>query len=103
LPLPTQTGPRRTAGIDLNKPRIRAALSAALALASAPGGFTVAEHTAKVRHITGHDGYTTPQSAYDLRKLCGKQLIAKPGRTRATAYRQTEPAASLPCSPSATT
>src|SRR5213078_4955039 len=31
LPLPAQAGARRTAGIDLNKPRIRAALSAALA------------------------------------------------------------------------
>jgi hypothetical protein len=82
LPLPSQAGPRRIAGIDLNKPRIRAALSAALALAPAPGGFTVAEHAARVRTITGHDGYTTRQAAYDLRKLRGKQLVDKPGRTR---------------------
>ena len=82
LPLPGQTGPRRIAGIDLNKPRIRAALSAALALAPAPGGFTVAEHAARVRQITGHDGYTTRQAAYDLRKLRGKQLVDKSGRTR---------------------
>ena len=82
LPLPAQAGPRRIAGIDLNKPRIRAALSAALALAPAPGGFTVAEHAARVRQITGHDGYTTRQAAYDLRKLRGKQLVDKPGRTR---------------------
>ena len=82
LPLPAQAGPRRVAGIDLNKPRIRAALSAALALAPAPGGFTVAEHAARVRQITGHDGYTTRQAAYDLRKLRGKQLVDKPGRTR---------------------
>jgi hypothetical protein len=82
LPLPAQAGPRRTAGVDLNKPRIRAALAAALALAPAPGGFTVAEHAAKVRQITGQAGYTTRQAAYDLRKLRGKQLIDKPGRTR---------------------
>ena len=43
LPLPVQTGASRTGGIDLNKPRIRAALAAALALAAAPDGFTVAE------------------------------------------------------------
>ena len=55
--------------------------SAAIALAPAPGGFTAAEHAARVRQITGHDGYTTRQAAYDLRKLCGK-LISKPGRTR---------------------
>ena len=47
-----QSGAGRIAGIDLNKPRIRAALAAALALAPAPGGFTVAEH-AWVRQITG--------------------------------------------------
>src|SRR5437899_4921660 len=82
LPLPAQAGPRRTAGIDLNKPRIRAALAAALALAPAPGGFTAAEHAARVRQITGHDGYTTRQAAYDLKKLRGKQLVDKPGRTR---------------------
>src|SRR5882724_5554565 len=82
LPLPARAGARRIAGIDLNKPRIRAALAAALALAPAPGGFTVAEHAARVRQITGHDGYTIRQAAYDLRKLRGKQLADKPGRTR---------------------
>jgi hypothetical protein len=39
-------------------------------------------HAARVRQITGQDGYTTRQAAYDLRKLRGKQLIDKPGRTR---------------------
>src|SRR6266576_40637 len=82
LPLPARAGAGRIAGIDLNKPRIRAALAAALALAPAPGGFTVAEHAAKVRQIAALDGYTTRQAAYDLRKLRGKQLISKPGRTR---------------------
>ena len=82
LPLPSQLGATRTGGIDLNKPRIRAALSAALALTATPCGFTVAEFTAKVHAITRHTGYTTRQAAYDLRKLRGKDLIAKPGRTR---------------------
>ena len=41
-PLPSQIGATRTGGIDLNKPRSRAVLAAALALAVAPGGFTVA-------------------------------------------------------------
>jgi hypothetical protein len=82
LPLPSRAGPARIAGVDLNKPRIRAALAAALALAPAPGGFTVAEHAAKVAAMTGHGGYTTRQAAYDIRKLRGKQLIDKPGRTR---------------------
>jgi len=52
----------RTGGIDLNKPRIRAALPAALALAPAPGGFTVAQFTAKVGAMTLDDRYTTRQA-----------------------------------------
>jgi hypothetical protein len=82
LPLPARTGASRIAGIDLNKPRIRTALAAALALAPAPGGFTAAEFTAQVRHLARNDGYTTRQAAYDLRKLRGKGLAGKPGRTR---------------------
>jgi len=82
LPLPSRVGTARVGGVDLNKPRIRAALSAALALAAAPHGFTVAEHAARVRAMTGHDGYTIRQAAYDLRKLRGKRLVIKPGRTR---------------------
>ena len=82
LPLPSQTGATRIGGIDLNKPRIRAALQAALALTAAPHGFTAAEFTTKVRHLTGQDNYTTRQAAYDLRKLRGKGLAEKPGHSR---------------------
>ena len=32
--------------------------------------------------MTRHDGYTIRQAACDLRKLRGKNLIDKPGRTR---------------------
>ncbi|MGH3847087.1 MAG: hypothetical protein ACRDS0_37550, partial [Pseudonocardiaceae bacterium] len=42
----------RVGGIDLNKPRIRAALTAVLALAAAPGGFTVADLAARVHTMT---------------------------------------------------
>jgi hypothetical protein len=82
LPLPSQLGATRTGGIDLNKPRIRAALSAALALAPAPRGFTVAEFTAKVQAMTGQHDYTTRQAAYDIRKLRGKDLATRHGRSR---------------------
>src|SRR5271165_1204226 len=84
LPLPAQLGASRVGGIDVNKPRIRAALAAVLALAPSPDGFTVADMTAKVHAMTGqtHATYNTRQAAYDLRKLRGKQLISKPGRTR---------------------
>jgi hypothetical protein len=82
LPLPSRLGATRTGGIDLNKPRTRAALAAALALAAAPRGFTVAEHAAKAAAMTGHAGYTIRQAAYDLRKLRGKNLADKPGQSR---------------------
>jgi hypothetical protein len=82
LPLPSAAGAARTAGVDLNKPRIRAALAAAAALAPAPRGFTAAEFAARVRQVTRSDAYTTRQAAYDLRKLRGKDLLLKPGRAR---------------------
>ncbi|MGH3780848.1 MAG: hypothetical protein ACRDRO_09535 [Pseudonocardiaceae bacterium] len=84
LPLPSQIGATRVGVVDVNKPRIRAALSAALALSTAPSGFTVTEFTTKVHTMTGQtdSDYTSRQGAYDLRKLRGKDLITKPGRTR---------------------
>ncbi len=84
LPTPSQIGATRTGGVDVNKPRARAALAAVLALAVSPEGFTVADLAAKVRSLTGQsqDEYTIRQAAYDLRKLRGKQLVVKPGRTR---------------------
>jgi hypothetical protein len=82
LPLPSRLGAVRVGGIDVNKSRSRAVLAAALALAIAPGGFTVAGFAAKVRDMTGQDGYTIRNAAYDLRKLRGKHLAEKPGRTR---------------------
>jgi hypothetical protein len=83
LPLPTQLGATRVGGVDVNKIRIRNTLAAALALAVAPDGFTVAEFAAKVHALTGQTAadYTLRQAAYDLRKLRGKQLVIKPGRT----------------------
>jgi len=84
LPAPSQVAATRIPGIDMNLPRIRAALAAALALAVAPQGFTVAQFTAQARAMTGQtaEDYSTRQGAYDLRKLRGKQLLTKPGRTR---------------------
>ena len=75
LPTGVQLGATRVGGVDLNKPRRREAVRAALALAPAPNGFTVAEFTATVHALTGvdHTGYSVRQAAYDLRKLRGKQ------------------------------
>jgi hypothetical protein len=84
LPAPSHLGTARVSGLDMNKPRIRAALAAVLALTAAPGGFTVTNFTAKVHAMTGQskDEYSLRQAAYDLRKIRGKQLIDKPSRSR---------------------
>src|SRR6476469_4392260 len=98
LPAGTRLGATRVGGVDLNNPRLHDALRAALALAPAPNGFTVAEFTAKVHALTGHHhtGYSVRQAGYDLRKLRGKHLVDKPGRTRRWLR-----APSPPCSPCA--
>ena len=80
LPLPAQIGARRIAGIDLNKPRIRAALSAALALAPAPGGFTAAEHAAKVR-AGGLEQHPVPQNV-------NRHVLARPPRADRIQHRR---------------
>ena len=82
LPLPSRIAATRVGGIDLNKPRIRATLAAVLALAAAPAGFTVKDLAVKVHAMTGHTDYTIRQASYDLRKLRGKDLVVKPGRSR---------------------
>lgn len=81
LPTPSQIGAVRVGGIDSNKPRTRAVMTAVITLAVAPDGFSVADLADTVRSQTGHD-YTNRQAAYDLRKLRGKQLVVKPGRRR---------------------
>jgi len=84
LPDGSTLGASRVGGVDLNKKRMHAALSAVLTLAPTPHGFTVGDFAAKVHAITGTSGveYSIRQAAYDLRKLRGKQLVDKPARTR---------------------
>lgn len=78
LAQPGQVGQTRTAGLDIDKPRIRAAIHGVLALSLKPGGFTAAEHAAKINELTGGElHYTTRQSAYDLKKVRGKGLLLK--------------------------
>ena len=52
--------------------------------------------------MTGQAGYTIRNAAYDLRKLRGKNLAGKPGRTRRYQIPPVPPASSAPCSPSGT-
>ena len=81
LPEPSQVGRSRVAGIDLNRPRMRAVIRGVLALATRPRGFR-SEHLAdQVQQILGR-AYTTRQASYDLKKLRGKQLVHKVKQTR---------------------
>lgn len=79
LPQPTQCGNRRLAGVDLQKPRLRAVAEAVVALATNPSGFTARELCRKMPQYwpqsTQH--YTCRNAAYDLRKLRGKQLVER--------------------------
>src|SRR6202521_4116706 len=64
LPLPSRVGKVRVGGVDLNHPRMRAALNAVLALAPSPMGFGVAQFRAKVQSLTGQpDAVYTPRHA----------------------------------------
>lgn len=72
-------------GIDLNKPRIRAALAAALALAAAPHGCTVAERAARVQQFTGQPGYAVRQAAYENLRIGMQTLFHHLGITPAAA------------------
>jgi hypothetical protein len=82
LPLPSQVGSTRVGGIDLNKPRTRAALAAALSLSLSPKGFIVSEFASRVQSITGQSDsqYGKRRAAYDLKKLRGKKLLEISGR-----------------------
>jgi hypothetical protein len=84
LPLPSRLGKTRVGGVDLNNVRMRSALSAVLALAPSPAGFSTAHYRDKVQSMTGLSDadYTPRQAAYDLKKLRAKDLITTVGRSR---------------------
>lgn len=85
LPDPSTVGQTRIGGVDVNKPRIRAAMEAVIALSISPNGFSAAEHAERVRDILGKriSKYEARHAAYDLKKLRGKGLVQKaPGCSR---------------------
>lgn len=77
LPTPSVVGNTRVGGVDINKPRMRAAMGAVVALAPSPHGFTTATHARKVQALLDQSNrvYTPRQAAYDLRKLRAKGLV----------------------------
>lgn len=84
LPAPASLGHTRVGGIDVNKPRMRAVLAAALACALIPTGFRVGDLAAQVRlRAAGLAGtYGARQAAYDLKKLRAKGLVGQVAGSR---------------------
>jgi hypothetical protein len=82
LPLPGQVGQTRVGGIDLNKPRLRHAAQAILALSLLPEGFTASQMAEQVRSRCGQPEYSARHAAYDLKKFRAKELIRRIGSTR---------------------
>lgn len=81
---PSFLGQTRMAGIDLNKPRIRAVLEALVSLALSPTGFTASDLAAKVRDILNlsPEAYQPRHAAYDLKKFRAKQWLRKIDQSR---------------------
>ena len=86
LAAPSVRGARRTAGVDLQKPRMRAVAEAVIAVAAKPEGFSAADLAERVREKHGRAmamaGYAARKAAYDLRKLRGKSLVERIDKTR---------------------
>jgi hypothetical protein len=90
LPEPTQRGAQRVAGVDIQKPRMRAVVEAVLSLAPQPDGFTAGELAVSTGERLRQPTYTPRNAAYDLRKLRGKGLVERVATTRR--YQPTMPA-----------
>src|SRR5262249_8761303 len=84
LPAPAQLGRTRIGGIDVNKPRMRAVLAAALAGARVPSAFRLGALAARARQRAGELAapYGTRQAAYALRKLRAKGFVVRLPRSR---------------------
>jgi hypothetical protein len=84
LPLATQLGTTRVAGIDFNRARVRHVAEAVLALSPSPSGFTASQLASKVCSFTGQteSAYGPRHAAYDLKKFRAKELVRKIESTR---------------------
>ena len=84
LPQPAEVGRTRVGGIDLNQPRMRHVAEAVLALSTSPAGFTASELARKVHALSGRpeSEYGARRAAYDIKKLRGKGMLQKIGKSR---------------------
>ena len=84
LPEPSAMGAARVAGINLASARMAAVMEAVVALSTQPGGFSSGDLAVKVQErldVSAED-YQPRQAAYDLKKLRGKTLVRKIGKSR---------------------
>ena len=83
LPAPAQVGKTKVGGIDLNQARMRWVAQAVLTLCPLPGGFTAFQLAEQVRRLSGQSQsqYGPRRAAYDLKKLRGKQIVCRIGKT----------------------
>lgn len=84
LPEPTAVGAARVAGLNLASARLAAVMESVVALSLQPGGFTSGDLAIKVQERRGvsAEDYQPRQAAYDLKKLRGKRLVRKIGKSR---------------------
>lgn len=84
LPEPSAMGAARVAGINLASARMAAVMESVVALSTQPGGFTSGDLAVKVQEHLGilAADYQPRQAAYDLKKLRGKMLVGKIGKSR---------------------
>jgi hypothetical protein len=84
LPQPSAVGTARVAGINLASARLAAVMDAVVALSTQPGGFSSGDLALKVqeRLALSAEEYQPRHAAYDLKKLRGKKLVAKIGKSR---------------------
>ena len=83
LPAPSQVGKTKVGGIDLNKARMHRVIEAVIALSPSPGGFTASQLANQVQALGKHSAsdYDARRAAYDLKKLRGKKVVRRIGKT----------------------
>lgn len=61
---------------------MRAVIEAIIPLSAKPGGFNLSDLAEKVQEMQGIKKYSIRNAAYDLRKLRGKDIVRRIGKSR---------------------
>jgi len=83
LPVPSQVGKTKVGGIDLNKARMRCVIEALITLSPSPDGFRASDLANQVQTLGKQSAseYDARRAAYDLKKLRGKKIVRRIGKT----------------------